>query len=580
MNQRASVVLLGSSLLVGLIGGCKNNSMSSGTNPGPGTGPAPAGGGTTSPQATSAGVLTRSNDLKRTGAHLGETILRADNVSDATFGKLHCQPVDHEIYGQILYVPDLDLGTRGKRNVVYVVTMQSSVYAFDADDGTAPAVWQKQYGNSGGDTTAIPVTDLGQMCIMWNGRYNDISQFVGILSTPVIDAATQTIYVVVRVKEGASRYVQRLHALSLTDGSERAGSPVTIEASLPGKAADAVNGMVPFNPRTQNQRTGLLLHQGVVYITWASHCDQPPYHGWIIGYDARSLQRVVTYNASPDGKFAGIWMSGQAPAVDDDGNIYVITGNGTTDLDGGPNHGNSFLKLRRQGSTLAVLDWFTPFNYEVLEMQDRDLGSGGAMVVPGRNIVMGGGKEGRLYLLDRGNLGKFSGGNNDEQIVQRLDLTPTRAHVHGTPVYWKSTEGEFIYLMAEEEVLKQFKIVEGGKLELHAMSTERAPYMDRDAGSTMPGGILSLSANGDRPGTGIVWLNIPIAMNAIHKVVPGIVRAFDASDVSKHLWTSEMSAAARDSYGNYAKFNPVTVYNGKVYVPTFSKQYCAYGNLP
>jgi hypothetical protein len=561
MNQGARKAFVFTFLAAGTLLSCRNSTEPESTVDSPGGNP---------------GVLTRSNNLERTGATLVETTLRPDNLTN--FGKLYCQSVDSEIYGQILYVPNLDLGAKGKKNMVYVVTMQSTIYAFDANDGTAPAVWTKAYANPGAGVTAIPVADVGQICLIYSqGRYNDISQFVGILSTPVIDAASQTIYFVARVKEGANNYLQRLHALSLVDGSERLGSPVTIEASTGGTALDAVDGVLSFNPRTQNQRTGLLLHHGVVYITWASHCDQGPYHGWVIGYDASSLQRVVVYNTSPNGKFAGIWMSGQAPSADADGNIYLMTGNGTTDLSGGPNHGNSFLKLRRQGNTLAVVDWFTPFNVDVLEMQDRDLGAGGAVLVPGKNIVLGAGKEGKLYMVDTANLGKFNGGGNDEQIMQRLDLTPRRQHLHGSPVYWKSGNDEFVYVWPEEDYLKQLKLTSAGRLELQTSGTIRAPFMDPDAGSTMPGGVLSLSANGDKAGTGILWVNIPIAMNAIHKVVPGVLRAFDANDVTKELWNSEMNPE-RDAYGTYAKYNPVTVYDGKVFVPTFSKQYCVYGN--
>ena len=286
----------------------------------------------------------------------------------------------------------------------------------------------------------------------------------------------------------------------------------------------------------------------------------------------------MAYNTSPTGRFAGIWMAGQAPSVDDEGNIYLITGNGTNDLQGGPNKGNSFLKLRRQGSTLAVLDWFTPSNYATIEAQDRDLGSAGALIIPGRNTVMGGGKDGRLYVLDRANLGKFQPGN-DAHSLQAIPVTSNQAHIHGTPVYWKSTEGEFVYVMAEEDFLKQFRVLENGRLQLVRMSALRASNTDPDAGYTMPGGILSLSADGDKPGSAIVWVSMTVSQNAIHKVVPGVVRAFNASDVTQQIWNSQQNAA-RDSLGNFAKYNPVTVYNGRLYVPTFSRQYCVYGNLP
>jgi hypothetical protein len=558
--------------------GCRsnNNNDKGGTPP-----PEGGSGGTTppGPAQLGPGVYTRSNDVKRTGANLLETTLTPESVNGGSFGKLYCRPVDHEIYGQMLYASGVDLGAKGKRNAIYVVTMQSSVYAFDAEDGAAPSFWEKHYADASTGLSPVPVADVGQICIMYNGRYNDISSFIGILSTPVIDPASQTMYFVARFKDGAGNFLQRLHAVSLADGSDRAGSPVVIEASIAGTGEASVGGMVSFDPRTQNQRAGLLLHDGVVYIAWASHCDQAPYHGWVIGYDAKTLQRAVVFNTSPNGKAAGIWMAGQAPAVDDDGNIHLITGNGTADLQDGPNRGESFLKLRRQGDTLAVLDWFTPFNYAVLEREDRDLGSAGALVIPGGKIVLGGGKEGRIYVLDRANMGKFHTGD-DGQIMQSIAVTgATRAHIHGTPAYWKSTEGEFVYVMAEQDYLKQYRIVDGNRLELYKMSTVRGPDMDPDAGYTMPGGMLSISASGDKPESGIIWVSMIVDKNAIHKVVPGVVRAFRASDVSQELWNSRDNIA-RDDAGNFAKFNPVTVYGGKVYVPTFSNQYCVYGKLP
>ena len=196
-------------------------------------------------------------------------------------------------------------------------------------------------------------------------------------------------------------------------------------------------------------------------------------------------------------------------------------------------------------------------------------------------MVMGGGKEGKLYVLDRMNLGRFQA-NDDSQITQTVDLTgaiqPTRAHMHGTPVYWKSQEGEFVYVMAEHDYLKQFRVVDG-KLQLYKMSAVRAPIEPNAPNTyTMPGGTLAITADGDKPGSAIVWVTINIALDANNAVVPGMVRAFDASDVSRQLWDSQANAA-RDAVGLYAKFNPATVYNGKVYVPTFSNRYCVYGRL-
>jgi hypothetical protein len=521
-------------------------------------------------------VIMRGYNLNRTGANLAETALTPQSVSPSGFGKLYCRPVDEEIYGQILYVPGLDLGAKGRHNTIFVVTMNDSVYAFDADSGQGGALWEQHWTDEAKGITAVPTRDLARTSC---GVYKDISRQVGILSTPTIDLAGGTMYLVARTKEG-TRYFQRLHAISLADGSERPGSPVAIDFSGPGDGDGSVGGMIRFDPMRQNQRAGLLLHQGVVYIAWSSHCDEGPYHGWIAGYDAKTLARVVLYNDTPGGKFGGIWMAGQAPSVDEDGNIYVITGNGTADLtgQGGPNRGQSFIKLRRNGGTLDLVDWFTPYNYAILEEQDRDLGSSGAVLIPGSRMILGGGKEGKLYLLDRMNFGHYRAGN-DGQILQTVVVTgPGRAHIHGTPVYWKSSQGEFIYVMGEEDYLKQYLLVDG-RLQLYKMSAVRAPNNGpKPNGYIMPGGALALSASGTSAGSGIVWASVNISMDANNAVVPGMLRAFDASDVSKELWNSEANAS-RDSYGLFPKFNPPTVVGGKVYQATFSKQFCVYGRL-
>jgi hypothetical protein len=337
--------------------------------------------------------------------------------------------------------------------------------------------------------------------------------------------------------------------------------------------------MIRFNPRTQNQRSGLLLHQGVVYFGFSAHCDEPPYHGWVLGYNAKTLQQEVVWSSTTSGDKGGIWMAGQAPAIGDDGNIYLATGNGTADLQGGPNRSQSVLKLRRMGGTLETLDWFTPYNYALLEEQDRDLGSSGTLPIPGTQLVLQGGKEGVLYVLDRNNMGHYRNGS-DSQIAQRISVTgPSRAHIHGAPVTWKSADGQFVYIMAEQDFLKQYRVADG-KLTLHKMSGVMAPIEggNRPGGYTMPGGSLAVSADGDKSGTGIVWVSMTISKDANQAVVGGVLRAFDAGDVSKELWNSQQSSA-RDAFGNFPKFNPPTVYNGKVYQPTFSKQFCVYGRL-
>jgi hypothetical protein len=524
------------------------------------------------------GVLMHHNDLARTGGQLDEKILTPANVSVDTFGQLFCRPVDGEVWAQILYVAGVDFGPRGRRNAVYLVTSGDSAYAFDADSATEPALWEKHYADGtagirppinedfriGGDVACGGTLVPG---VRW-----------GILGTPAIDPDAGTMYFVARTKEG-TRFVQRLHAIALADGSERPGSPVEIAAQLPAgpAATGAAGGMISFDPLLNKQRMGLLLHDGIVYITWSCHCDWGPYHGWVIGYDARTLTQEVVYTTTPNGKQGGLWQSGQPPAVDDQGNLFLATGNGTVDIDGGPNRGESVLALRRSGNTLTVLDWFTPANHAFLEEQDRDLGSAGVLLVPGSTLVLAGGKDGRYYLLDRNNLGRLSA--NDDAIVQSLQVTARQSHFHGGPVYWKTDGREFVYSMAEEDSLRQYEIV-GGKLNAYKVSPVMAPHDPAQPPGTytMPGGFLSLSADGDRPGTGILWIATTLSMDANPRAVPGILSAVDATDVTRVLWSSVQNGA-RDDFGNFAKYNVPTVYAGKVYVPTFSGRFCVYGGL-
>jgi hypothetical protein len=535
------------------------------------------------PPATGPGVVARGYDDKRTGANLGETVLKPDMVRTGSFGQLYCKPVDDEIYGQILYLPALDLGAKGKHDTLLVVTMNDSVYAFDATDASGPPLWEQHYADPAKGITPVPTRDLAKTTC---GVYTDITARVGILSTPALDLGTGTAYLLARTKE-SGRYVQRLHAISLTDGSERAGSPVEIKATYAGNGDGSVGGTITFHPMRQNQRAALVIHDGVVLIAWSSHCDEGPYHGWILGYDKTTLKQVLTYMDTPEGINGGIWMAGQAPAIDDDGSIFITTGNGqnvmpadttptdTTSFKGG----ESILRLQHSGNTLKVLDWFTPSTYVDIEHTDRDLGASGALLVPGSNLLITGSKEGKLFVVDRKNLGHQS--SDDHQAVQVIQVTQRDKpeggpHIHGTPVYWKSSGGEFVYVMAEQDYLRQYRLT-GGKLQLYKMSAVKGPIDPTRAPSyTMPGGTMTLSADGADPESGILWLSMPISLDANNGTVPGVLRAFKASDVSVELWNSQQSAS-QDAYGLYAKFNPPTVYNGRVYQPSFSKQLCVYG---
>ena len=344
-------------------------------------------------------VTTWHNDLARSGLNPQETILTTANVNVSTFGRLFSVPVDGEVYAQPLILSGVSIGG-GTHNVVYIATEHDSVYAIDADSGATYA--QVSLIPAGG-TTVNTSSDLVPAC-------GDIEPEVGITGTPVIDPSSNTLYVVAKSKVNGS-IVQFLHALNAGTLAENAGSPVEIQAAVPGTASDGDGTQVAFNPITENQRPGLVLDNGHVLITWASHCDHTPYHGWLISYNAQTLAQEAAWNATPNGdpngtlSLAGIWMSGAAPAVDANGNIYLATGNGyengTTDF------GDTVVKLGLPANgTFPVLDYFVPFNENGTNtLGDTDLGSGGVLLLPaasnGAQLLAQAGKAGTLHLLDR-----------------------------------------------------------------------------------------------------------------------------------------------------------------------------------
>ena len=510
-------------------------------------------------------VSTYHNDSARTGANLAERVLTTTNVNVSEFGKLFERAVDDEIYVQPLYVEGVNI-SGVIRNVVYVATNNDSVYAFDADDPAATApLWRVNYTNPAAGIVPVFHTDVGQAC----GTYGDFAGNIGIAATPVIDPAAQTMYFVTRTKENGV-FMQRLHAIDIRNGQERTGSPRVVQPSVSGTGdgRDAQNN-IAFNARTQNQRAALLLDRGVVYVAWASHCDQGPYHGWILGYDGATLEQRLVYNTTPDGGLGGIWQSGGGLAADSTGNLYAMTGNGSFNGDvGGRNFGNSFLKLTPTGT---LLDWFTPYNWSFLNATDEDLGIQNPVLIPNTNLIVGGGKDGVMYVLNRTNMGHFRSGNNG-QIVQSFQGS-TATRMNGAPVYWSSaTYGPAIYVWPAGDPLKVFRLVNGLFVTPpSAQGTALAP-------SGMPGGMLSLSANGNLAGTGILWATLSNSGDPNHTSRPGILRAYDAGNVTRELWNSQQNAT-RDSLGNFSKFSPPTVANGKVYVGTLSKKLVVYGLL-
>ena len=529
-------------------------------------------------------ILTQHNDKARTGSNLNETILNTSNVRPGRFGRLFSRVVDGQIYGQPLYVSNLTMGGGGTHNVVYVTTEHNSVYAFDADDpGQSTPLWKVNVGPS----NVTPNPDFGcspAQCPF--GPYHDLFPEVGITGTPVIDLSSQTLYVVAFTKELSPYYPyhQRLHALDITTGKEKFGAPVEISGSVPGTGDGSVDGRISFDPLQHLQRPALLLSSGVVYVAFASHADYNPYHGWVFAYDATTLNQLGIYCTTPNGGAGGIWQSNQGPAADAQGNVYFITGNNRVanpDIDL-PNFGESVVKLSLGvDNGLTVVDYFTPCNQCCLDKGDTDLGSGGALLIPGTNLLVGAGKGGIAYLLDQNNLGQYKGGQIgptcpvadcnsclDDQIVQRFRAT-AGSHF-SSPIYWNGPDGPLVYFWGNSDKLKAYKMV-GGRFRTTPDSVGLVT-------SVFGGGGLSLSANGSTPGTGIIWSAVSLG-NANPIMQMGELHAFDASNVRIDLWGTDINDAF-DGLGILAKFNPPTVANGKVYAASASGQLHVYGLLP
>ncbi len=514
------------------------------------------------PQAVS--VLTQHNDNSRTGWNDNETALTTANVNPRQFGVVFTRQVDDQVYAQPLVVGHVNIGG-GYHNVVLVATVNNTVYAFDGDDGTL--FWQKNFTAPG--MRPPRNTDMTGAC---SGSYTDFSGNIGIVGTPVIDAATGTMYFVARSTSG-SAFVQFLHAVSILDGHEVSGSPTQITATTPGNGDGSVNGVIAFNAQRQNQRQGLTLLNGVVYVSFSSHCDWGPYHGWILGYDASTMQQRIVYNDTPNGGLGGMWESGTGMAADADGNLYVVTGNGTVGDAGDPtnltNRGSSALKLTPTGSTLRVASYFTPYNYQFLNDNDLDYGGMGALLIPNADLFLTGGKDGKLYLLNKDAMGGYLPSSN--QVHQVVPLGGNNVNMHCQAAYYKGSTKEFVYVWSENNPLRAIPFDRASNL-LSAQSQ----ILSNAAGPTgQSGAILSVSSNGSQDGTGILWASYAYAGDAEHAVSPGILRAFDANDVSKQLWNNQ--ADPRDAGGNYAKFSAPTIANGHVYLATFSNRVVAYG---
>jgi hypothetical protein len=484
--------------------------------------------------------------------------------------------VDGYAYAQPLVVPSVDIPGRGLHTVVFVATEHDTVYAFDADDPDAALLWVVSFIDPARGVTPVPQEDVVG---------NEIVPEIGITGTPVIDDQTGTLYVVAKTKEVSAdgpHYVQRFHALDIRTGAEKFGGPVVVGdtifangvysyvqgVSVNGTGDGSSNGHLFFNALRQLQRSGLLLLNGVVYISFASHGDTGPYHGWIIGYDAQTLQQVAVFNTTPNGGSGGIWMSGAAPASDAAGNVYVSIGNGTFALEDSqsPAYGDTVLRLST-ASGLVVADFFTPWNQDVLDYMDLDLGSGGVVLLPDQSgihphLMVTAGKEGKIYLIDRDNLGSYQRcGSTCDDVVQVMP-PGTIGGSFGSPAYFSNR----IYYQGADDVLKAFQL-SAGLLSVRPVSKSATPF-------GFPGSTPSISANGTS--NAIAWV---LQVDAYaSEGGPAILHAYDALDLSNELYASDQ-AGPRDELDGAVKFTVPTVANGRVYVGT-QTSLAVFGLLP
>jgi hypothetical protein len=519
-------------------------------------------------------VLTQHNNTLRTGWNDKEVQLNHNNAVPGKFGLAGSLAVDDEVYAQPLIVPSVTIGTY-TGNVLFTATVNNTVYAFNADDVAEPApLWQVNLNPAG--QRAPGISDLtdpvnGKPC---GGVYRDFSGRLGLVGTPVIDTITKTLYVVIKTIDAGGNFYAYLNALDILTGNHKPGSPKLITAQVNGTGDGNKNGVIQYDAKYQNQRPALLLFNNTVYVASASHCDWGPYHGWVLGFDATALSLQYTYNATPNGWAAGIWMAGQGISVGEDGNLYLATGNGTTSADNNDFNGGRSESLIKLSPQLKMLDWFTPANYDYLDQVDLDYGCDGVLMMPNSSLTVSGSKEGISYVVDYNNMGRFTPGNT--QVKDTLEFNPDRegyVHVHGSPVYAKLGGKEFVYAWAETFKLRQFEFNRST-----GTFSDNFNQGQRNLDNGMPGAMLSISSNQQDTASAIVWACFPSSGNANNQVRPGTVAAYRANDVSAgELWNSNTNL--HDAVGKFAKFNTATIANGKVFVPTFSNCIKVYGPL-
>ena len=515
-------------------------------------------------------VLTYHYDNSRTGQNTSESVLQLNSVNSTKFGKLFAQPVDGALYAQPLYAANLTIPGKGVHNVVFVATENDSVYAFDSDSnsgGNSLPLWKASLVDAahGAPAGSTPVLSTNIACGFANTP-------TGITSTPVIDMVSGTMYVVAYSQENGN-YVYRLHALDIKSGNELSYGPTVIDATVPGTGTGSSGGKLTFSKLTQFIRPGLALSNGTIYLASAAHCEDAgtPYHGWLFAYDAATLSQKAAFVTTPNGTSGGIWMSGAGIAVDQNGDVFVSTGNGTFDTGHIPAQafGDSIVKLA--GGNLNLLDYFTPYNQGALDGPDLDVGAGGVLLLPDQqgtytHELVQAGKGGSIYLINRDQMALqnlhyciTNCSNTDPQIVQELGNAV--GGMWAMPSYWNNS----VYFWGQNDRLKAYGISNGM---LSASPTSSSTTSVADFGVT-----TSVSSNGTS--NGIVW------GITIQPTGPGaaVLHAYDASNVANELYNSNQAPNNRDVPGLRVKFAVPIVANGRVYIGT-QTELDVYGLLP
>jgi hypothetical protein len=518
-------------------------------------------------------------DASTAGAYSNETVLTPQNVNPSQFGKKMTYTADGLILAQPLYVRSVPLTSGGTHDLIIVATEHASIFAFDANSNADTPVWERHILDE--EQTAPAPDNFG-------GR-TTLGGEIGITGTPVIDPSSSAMYFVTMFSRNG-QIEQWLHAVDIRSGNDFGAGKVQIQASVAGDGVGTSNGQITFDPSIQNQRAGLLLSNGTVLIAWGSFSDWGVYHGWLMAYDATTLQQKAVFNSTTQhqgidvafgpadfGGGGAFWQGGAAPSMDAAGNIYIVAADGSLNAQqGGSNYGDAVLKLSLQNGAFQVVDWFAPSNYACVDPSDLEIGSGGVALLPasaaaGRVLAAVVNKEGRLYLLDTNNLGKYDPA--DAQIPQQLmvgqqQCTPGMSNgyaegpdwqrLYGNPSYWNGN----LYLAPSDDTLKQYQF-SNGKL-------NGTPFAQSPTTYGLRGGNTVVSSNGDQ--AAIVW--------AYEKSLNGggaILHAYDATNVAQELWTSSQNPA-RDGMGVGVGFGTPVVIDGRVIV-TCEKYVVVYGQL-